>query len=89
MLDLAVVNGDVFIEGAFRKADIGIKDGKFALISEPGALPEAAKVIDAKGKHVLPGNIDTHMHIRDPGHAERGTFITESRAAAEIGRAHV
>ena len=28
MLDLAVVNGDVFIEGAFRKADIGIKDGK-------------------------------------------------------------
>ena len=44
MLDLAVVNGDVFIEGAFRKADIGIKDGKFALISEPGALPEAAKV---------------------------------------------
>lgn len=30
MLDLAVVNGDVFIEGAFRKADIGIKDGKFA-----------------------------------------------------------
>lgn len=85
MLDLAVVNGDVFIEGAFRKADIGIKDGKFALISEPGALPEAAKVIDAKGKHVLPGNIDTHMHIRDPGHAERGTFITESRAAAAGG----
>lgn len=85
MLDLAVINGTAFIEGAFRKVDIGVKDGKFALIAEPGALPEAAKTIDAKGQYVLPGGIDTHMHIRDPGHAERGTFVTESRAAAAGG----
>lgn len=85
MLDLAVINGTVFLEGGFRKADIGIKDGKFALIAEPGALSQAVKVIDAKGQYVLPGGIDTHMHIRDPGHAERGTFVTESRAAAAGG----
>ena len=36
MMDLAVINGLVFIEGGFRKADVGIKDGKFALIAEPG-----------------------------------------------------
>ena len=36
MLDLAVINGFVFIEGGFRKADIGIKNGKFALIAEAG-----------------------------------------------------
>lgn len=85
MLDLAVVNGTVFLEGSFRKADIGIKDGKFALIAEPGTLPKAEKTIDAKGQYVLPGGIDTHMHIRDPGHAEQGTFVTESRAAAAGG----
>ena len=85
MLDLAVLNGTVFLEGGFRKADIGIKNGKFALIAEPGALPKAEKTIDATGQYVLPGGIDTHMHIRDPGHAERGTFVTESRAAAAGG----
>ncbi len=85
MLDLAVINGMVFIEGTFRKVDIGVKDGKFAMIAEPGQLPQAEKKFDAKGKYVLPGNIDIHMHIRDPGHAERGTFVTESKAAAAGG----
>lgn len=62
MMDLAVINGLVFIEGGFRKADVGIKDGKFALIAEPGCLPEAERTIDAGGKYVLPGGIDT-MYI--------------------------
>ena len=43
MLDLAVINGLVFLEGGFRKADVGIKDGKFALIAAPGCLPEAER----------------------------------------------
>lgn len=68
MMDLAVINGLVFIEGGFRKADVGIKDGKFALIAEPGCLTEAERTIDAGGKYVLPGGIDTHVHYRDPGH---------------------
>ena len=55
MLDLAVINGLVFLEGGFRRADVGIKDGKFALIAAPGCLPEAGRTIDAAGKHVLTG----------------------------------
>ena len=82
MMDLAVINGLVFIEGGFRKADVGIKDGKFALIAEPGCLPEAERTIDAGGKYVLPGGIDTHVHYRDPGHWERETFEVGTRAAA-------
>lgn len=85
MMDLAVINGLVFIEGGFRKADVGIKDGKFALIAEPGCLPEAERTIDAGGKYVLPGGIDTHVHYRDPGHWERETFEVGTRAAAAGG----
>ena len=85
MMDLAVINGLVFIEGGFRKADVGIKDGKFALIAEPGCLPEAERTIDASGKYVLPGGIDTHVHYRDPGHWERETFEVGTRAAAAGG----
>lgn len=85
MLDLAVVNGLVFIEGGFRKADVGIQDGKFALVGAPGSLPEAKRTIDAAGKYVMPGGIDTHVHYRDPGHAERETFQVGTRAAAAGG----
>lgn len=84
-LDLSVKNGLVYIDGAFRKADIGIKDEKFAMIVEQGMLPHAEHVIDAEGKYVLPGGIDTHVHVRDPGHSERGTWYTESQAAAAGG----
>ena len=84
-LDLAVVNGLAYIDGAFRKVDIGIKDEKFAMITECGLLPEADKVIDAEEKYVIPGGIDTHVHFRDPGHSERGTFYTESQAAVAGG----
>ena len=84
-LDLAVVNGLVYIDGMFRMADIGIKDEKIAMITQPGFLGEAAEVIDAAGKYVIPGGIDTHVHFRDPGHAERGTFYTESMAAVAGG----
>ena len=85
MLDLAVVNGLVFVEGGFRKADVGIQDGKFALVGAPGSLPEAKRTIDAAGKYVLPGGIDTPVHYRDPGHAERETFQVGTRAAAAGG----
>lgn len=84
-LDLAVKNGLVYIDGAFQKVDVGIKDEKFAMIVEPGMLPDAEHVVDAEGKYVLPGGIDTHVHVRDPGHSERGTWYTESQAAAAGG----
>ncbi|NMW84181.1 allantoinase AllB [Peptoniphilus sp. AGMB00490] len=84
-LDLAIINGIVYVDGNFREVDIGIKDEKFAVICEKGLLPEAEKTIDATGKYVIPGGIDTHVHFRDPGHTDRGTFYTESQAAVAGG----
>lgn len=85
MLDLAIINGLTYVEGGFRKADIGIKAGKIVMVAEPGCLPEAVRTIDAVGKHVIPGGVDTHVHYRDPGHAERETFQVGTRAAAAGG----
>lgn len=85
MLDLAIIGGFVFIEGGFRNVDVGINDEKIVLISEPGGLPDSVRTIDASGKYVLPGGIDTHVHYRDPGHAERETFRVGTRAAAAGG----
>ena len=46
-----------------RKADIGVRGGKIAAIAQNMATNGAEKVIDATGKHVFPGAVDTHLHI--------------------------
>jgi dihydroorotase-like cyclic amidohydrolase len=46
-----------------RKADIGICGEKIAAIAESIATEKAEKVLDATGKHVFPGAVDTHLHI--------------------------
>ena len=47
--------------------------------------PQADRVIDASGKVVLPGMIDMHVHLRDPGFPERENFESGTRAAAAGG----
>lgn len=49
--------------GVLKNASILIKDGKIAQVGKELTAPEAATVIDAKGKHVTPGIIDEHSHI--------------------------
>ena len=85
MLDMAIKGGLAFFEGEFCYADLGIKDGKIVCVVQPGYLPEAVRTIDATGKYVIPGGIDTHVHYRDPGHWERETFEIGTRAAAAGG----
>ena len=85
MLDLLIKNGKVFLEGIFTDALVGVKDGKIALIASEDQGWEAREVLDLKGQYLIPGAIDTHMHVRDPGHVERGNFYTETLAAAAGG----
>ena len=60
--------------------DLGIRDGRIAALATPaGATAEA--VIDAAGLHVLPGLIDSHVHLRDPGDPAVETIETGTRAA--------
>ncbi|WP_424354118.1 dihydroorotase [Methanobacterium sp. MBAC-LM] len=63
-----------------RECSIGIKDGK--IISIKKIPPKSEETIDIKGKIVLPGLIDSHVHFRDPGFPEKETFKTGSIAAA-------
>lgn len=84
-VDLVIRNGQVFVNGEFFYGGVAVKDGKTVVICEDQFLPEGREVIDAGGNPVLPGVVDTHVHVRDPGHRERGTFVTETKAAAAGG----
>ncbi|MDP6458811.1 MAG: amidohydrolase family protein, partial [Candidatus Bathyarchaeota archaeon] len=47
--------------------------------------PDASLVVDAKGKLVLPGMIDMHVHFRDPGFTNREDFESGTSSAAAGG----
>jgi dihydroorotase len=65
--------------------DILIADGAVAERG-PGLKPPAgAEVVDAAGKFVVPGLIDMHVHLREPGREDKETIATGTRAAVMGG----
>jgi dihydroorotase len=81
MLDLCLLNCKLF-PGSI-KCSIGIEDGKIISIKK---LPSSAdQNIDIGGKLVLPGLIDAHVHLRDPGLTHKENFRTGTAAAAAGG----
>ncbi|MHA6252843.1 allantoinase AllB [Oceanobacillus sp. CAU 1775] len=84
MLDLIIRNGEVVLSDGPKKVEIGIKNGKISVIAEQ-ITEEAKEVIDAGGQYVLPGMVDTHVHISEPGRTEWEGFETGSKALAAGG----
>ena len=68
-MELLISGGQVLLDGGLQKCDIGIEKGRIVSLQKPGQakLDQYDRVIDAAGKYVLPGSIDTHVHIRAPG----------------------
>jgi dihydroorotase len=69
--------------GAERRGDLLLRDGKIAAIGEN--LGKADDAIDARGKLVTPGLIDIHVHFREPGDEEEETIATGVAAAVAGG----
>jgi dihydroorotase len=68
--------------GAF---DILIVDGRIAEVAVPGVLSTDGERIDATGKWVVPGLIDMHVHLREPGYEYKETIATGTKAAVAGG----
>lgn len=83
-VDLLIKNGTLVLREGARPANLAIHEGKIAAILQPGFIPDAARTVDATGKHVLPGVVDPEAH---PGHSFPLDldFQTESPAAAAGG----
>src|SRR3954463_3292501 len=47
--------------------DVLVRDGEIAEIGDSLTAPEGAETVDAAGKHLFPGFIDPHVHLRTPG----------------------
>ena len=87
-LDLFLKNGIlVFPDQGTAPGGVGVRDGKIVVITGPGELFDATRTIDCKGKWIMPGVIDGHVHFGF-GDPDRD-FVTESRSAALGGATFV
>ena len=82
-----ITNASVVNEDEIFTADVFVSDGKIAKIVREGERfePESAQVIDARGKYLIPGIIDEHVHFREPGMTAKADIYSESRAAVAGG----
>ena len=66
MKKLLLKNALIFRDCGFEKTDILIVDGKIAEV-RTSLKDEEAEVIDMAGLSILPGLVDLHVHLREPG----------------------
>ena len=81
--DLILKGGTVVNQDGESVRDVAIAGGRIAAIGgmDTSLSWSAAEVIDCRGLHVLPGVIDSHVHMREPGLTHKEDLETGSRAA--------
>lgn len=81
---MIIRNGNVVLKNSVERKDILIENGKIVKIAND--IPaNGDKEIDASGKHVFPGLIDMHVHLREPGFERKEDIESGSRAAVKGG----
>jgi len=65
--------------------DVLLVDGQVAQVGTGIGSPDDALVLDCSGRVVLPGLVDLHVHLREPGAEHKETIATGARAAAAGG----
>lgn len=84
MKTILIKNASVINENQIEKKDILIQNEKIEKIAD-NIDQDADLVIDATGKHLIPGMIDDQVHFREPGLTYKADIYTESRAAVAGG----
>lgn len=85
-MDKFVIKGcDVFIDGRFVSSDVEVSGGIVSRV-EPGIVPEnGVPVFNFNNCRVVPGLVDVHVHLREPGFSYKETMATGTAAAARGG----
>ncbi|MGB0862089.1 MAG: dihydroorotase [Saprospiraceae bacterium] len=84
MKTILIKNAQIVNEGTIKTGDVLVKDQRIHQIA-PSIDAEADIIIDATGKHLLPGIIDDQVHFREPGLTHKSNLYTEPRAAVAGG----
>lgn len=82
MLDTLITGGIVVNASGERPANVVVSNGRITALLEPGISTPAHRIIDATGMYLLPGLVDAHAHLREPGLTHKEDFGSGTHAAA-------
>ena len=81
---MIIRNGQVVLKNSVEKKDIQVENGKIVAIAD-NIPADGSQEIDASGKHIFPGLIDMHVHLREPGFEKKEDIESGSKAAVKGG----
>jgi len=84
-VDLVLHNTKIYTPRGIVEAGLAVDEGRILKIAKETNLPHASERMDIKGKIVLPGLIDPHVHLRDQQLAYKEDFFSGTSAAAAGG----
>ena len=83
-MNLLLTGGAVFRNGTFQNMDVAISGGRIVSIS-PSLPQEGFSVIECQDQVIVPGFVDVHVHLREPGFSYKETIASGTAAAAAGG----
>lgn len=81
---LLLTSGSVFCGGGFQPLDIAVSEGRIVSVS-PRLSRDGAAVIELNHHFIVPGFVDVHVHLREPGFSYKETIASGTAAAAAGG----
>ena len=84
-MKILIKNATIINENQIFESDLLIENDVISKIEKNISEEDVDQIIDASGKHLLPGIIDDQVHFREPGLTWKGDIETESKAAVAGG----
>ncbi len=88
-MNFVLKDAKVFRKGKFIKGDILVKDGRLSHLFGFLSVPADAVAYNAENCIIIPGLIDVHVHLREPGFSFKETIKSGTEAAAHGGYTHI
>jgi dihydroorotase len=85
MFDLILRGGRVVDANGIHSVDIAISDGRIAARLQPNQEATATTIIEVDDKLLMPGLVDAHVHLREPGMTWKEDFVSGTKAAIAGG----
>ena len=83
-MDYLLTGGSVFRNGGFHQMDVAVRNGRIVSIS-PSLPRKGFSVIELNERLLVPGFVDVHVHLREPGFSYKETIAAGTAAAAAGG----
>lgn len=84
-MNLLIRDAEIWHAGGLRREDLLVREGHIAAIGKDLPADERCEVYDAGGYTLLPGLVDAHVHLREPGYSYKETIADGTRAALAGG----